>query len=121
MKGWSFMNNEMKIREEVYNKMESEYQNFINNLKEKTPDEIVDKSYEITIKEELLYDFQPEYEFYNIEKIRALNKSKAPLEELYQGWLSYDTNIHEVLEYSTNYTLDKLVIYQKEKSKQIER
>ena len=56
------MNNEMKIREEVYNKMEQEYNNFIEKVKLKTPEEIIQSSYEKVCKEEILGDFYPEYE-----------------------------------------------------------
>ncbi len=115
------MNNEMKIREEVYNKMEQEYNNYIENLKLKTPDEIIKSSYEKVMKEEILGDFYPEYEHYDMKKIKALNKCKEPLEELYQGWMDCDAGIHQVLEDSTYDTLDRLVEEQKEKKKTRER
>ena len=47
------MNKEMKIREEVYTKMEKEYNNFIEKIKSKTPEEIIQCSYEKVMKEEM--------------------------------------------------------------------
>ena len=78
-------------------------------------------SYEKVMKEEILGDFYPEYEHYDMEKIRALNKCKDPLEELYQGWMNCDAGIHQALEDSTYDTLDNLVEEQKEKKKSRER
>lgn len=115
------MNNEMKIREEVYSKMEQEYNNFIEKVKLKTPDEIIQCSYEKVMKEEILGDFEPEFRHYDIEKIRALSKCKDPLEELYQGWMDCDAGIHQILEDSTYDTLDRLVDEQKQKQKPRER
>lgn len=111
----------MKIRQDVYNKMEQEYHQFIEKLKLKTPEEIIQSSYEKVMKEEILGDFCPEYKHYDIEKMKALNKVKEPLEELYQGWMECDGGIHQVLEDSTYDTLDRLVEEQKEKKKSRER
>ncbi len=113
------MNNEMKIREKVYKKMEQEYNTFIENLKLKPPEKIIDGAYEKVMKEEILGDFYPEYDKYDIEKIKALNKCKAPLEELYQNWMDCDTNICEILEYNIYETLENLV--KKENNKLQER
>ena len=86
------MDYEMKLKQELYDKLEKEYNDFIEDLKTKTPDEIINKSYEKVMKEEL----------------KALNKTKAPLEELYQGWMDYDGGVHEPLQYSIEDTLEFL-------------
>lgn len=115
------MNNEMKIREEVYNKMEKEYNGFIENIKTKTPEEIIESSYEKVMKYEILCDFEPEFRHYDIERIKSLNKSNDPLEEIYQGWMDWDGGLHNAIEDSIENTLDKLVKEQKEKKKTRER
>lgn len=115
------MNKDMKIREEVFQKMEQEYNNFIGELKISTPETIIERSYEKVMKEEILSDFFPEYEHYDMEKIKVLNKQKEPLEELYQGWMDCDNGIHNILEDSTYDTLENLVQEQKEKKNARER
>ena len=38
------MDYEMKLKQELYDKLEKEYNDFIEDLKTKTPDEIINKS-----------------------------------------------------------------------------
>lgn len=112
---------DLQIRQQVYEKMEQEYNIFLENLKQKSPEEIVNGAYEKVIKEELVAMFCPESEQYDISKIRALNKTNKPLEELYQGWMDCDAGIHQVLEDNIYDTLDDLVQEQKQKNKDRER
>ena len=112
---------EMKIRENLYNKMQQEYNDFIENLKQQPPEKIIEGAYQKVIKEEILGDFYPEYEHYDIDKIKALGKTKEPLEELYQGWMDCDAGIHQVLEDSIYDTLDEIEKDQKQKQKSQER
>ena len=44
------MDYEMKLKQELYDKLEKEYNDFIEDLKTKTPDEIINKSYEKVMK-----------------------------------------------------------------------
>lgn len=114
------MNNEMQIREHLYRKIEQEYDNFISELKEKTPSEIIDRAYEITIKEEILGYFYPDYN-YKIEEIVALNKLEKPLERLYEDWMDCDRNFYEELHGSISDTLEMVVKEQKLNKKEFER
>ena len=45
---------EEKIREELYSKLESEFDSYKKELETLTSKEIIDKSYETTMKEELM-------------------------------------------------------------------
>lgn len=111
----------MKIRENLFNKMQQEYDDFINNLKQQTPQKIIEGAYQKVIKEEILGDFYPEYKHYDIDKIKALGKTKAPLEELYQGWMKCDAGIHQALEDNIYDTLDDIEKEQKQKKNSRER
>lgn len=102
------MDYEMKLKQELYDKLEKEYNDFIEDLKTKKPDEIINKSYEKVMKEELKEMFYPELNNYELSELKALNKTKAPLEELYQGWMDYDGGVHEPLQYSIEDTLEFL-------------
>lgn len=111
----------MNIREELYRKMENEYDSFIENLKQLSTEQIIDSSYERVVKEEIVLMFYPEYEKYDINYIKILNKSKRPLEELYQGWMEFDGGIDGPLEHSIYSTMETLKRELNEKNISMER
>ena len=77
--------------------MQKEYNEFLDELKQLPPEEIIDKSYEKVLKEDILclteiHDLlQPQ--------AKALYHMKNPLEQLYQEWLSTDCSHMADLEY----------------------
>lgn len=113
--------NEMDIRKKLYEKMQNEYNDFIEEMKNNEPQFIVNNAYQIVIKEELVAMFYPESEQYDIDEIKALNKAKNPLEELYQGWMDSDAGIHSVLEDNVSDTIEEIQKEQREKKKDRER
>ena len=113
--------NEMDIRQNLYNKLEKEFKDFIEEMKMNEPEVIVNSAYQIAIKEELVWMFYPQEDKYDIEEIKALNKLPDPLEELYQGWMDCDAGICSVLEDSVSLTLEDVLEQQKEKKKDRER
>jgi hypothetical protein len=106
---------EEKIREELYDKLESELASYKKELETLTAKEIIDKSYETAIKEESIYLFYPESKQFDIDEIKALKNEKNSLETLYQGWLDCDMNICELVEDSARDTVEELVQEFKEK------
>lgn len=115
------MNNEIEIRVKVYQKLEEEYKEFMDNLRALEPRQIFDKSYEKVIKEELVTMFFSESIEFDSSDMLALYKSNNPLEELYQGWMKFDGGIHTVLEDSVNNTIKNLKTEQKNKIPNMER
>ena len=113
--------NEMDIRKKLYEKMQNEYNDFIEEMKNNEPQFIVNNAYQIVIKEELVSMFYPESEQYDIDEIKALNKTKNPLEELYQGWMDSDAGIHSVLEDNVSDIIEEIQKEQREKKKDRER
>lgn len=113
--------NEYDIRNKLYERMQQEYNDYLNNLMEASPKEIIDNSYQITMKEELVSMFIPESERYDIEDIRVLSKTKKPLEELYQDWMDCDIGINQVLDDSVQLSFDNIREAQKNKHKEQER
>ena len=93
---------EEKIREELYSKLESEFDSYKKELETLTSKEIIDKSYETTMKEELMCLFYPESQRYDLDEIKALKNEKNSLETLYQGWMDSDLNINQLLEDNTD-------------------
>lgn len=103
-----------QIREELYNKLQKEYEIFIEYLKEQKPQIILERAYEKVFKEETKDMFYPGYDKFNEENIRALNKIENPLDKLYDGWMDCDVNLNELYEYNIQDTLDEIVLDQKE-------
>lgn len=99
---------EEKIRQELYEKLENELTSYKRELATLTSKEIIDKSYETAIKEEVIYLFYPESKQFDIDEIKALKNEKNSLETLYQGWMDCDLNINELLEDSVRDTVSDL-------------
>lgn len=72
-------------------KLTKEYDDFIEELKIKTPEEIINLSYEIATKQDILELIAPSDFTYH--QIRALSKAEKPLEELYYGWQDTYVNL----------------------------
>ena len=106
-----------QIRKELYSKMEKEYENFIEYLKEQKPQIILERAYEKVFKEETKDMFYPGYDKFSEENIHALNKIENPLDKLYDGWMDCDVNLNELYEYNIQDTLDEIVLDQKEELK----
>jgi hypothetical protein len=75
----------MGLNDRLYVKMRAEYDNFIMELKEQPPQIILMKSYEKTLKENLLRSMETgEISSY---QIKPLLSEEKPLECVYQKWL----------------------------------
>lgn len=74
-----------KLHAKLYEKMEEEQRVYVENLKTKTPDEILKRAYEYLIRE----DFLAEMEFSTLpeRQIRAMLDSQTPMADLYCKWL----------------------------------
>lgn len=105
------------MREKLYDKLEKEYLEYIDKLKQLTVNEVIDKSYETAIKNEITYYFKPKSEYFNDDQIRVLNKFDNPLEEIYDDWLRNDFGIGDVIKLS----IDDFCYYLLEDEKEIEK
>lgn len=72
----------------LYKKLHQEHEAFIADLKTKTPEQIIEASYEKVIKDDLLSIF--EYTDFSQTEAKALYKLDKPLDALYQEWLHND-------------------------------
>ena len=85
------------LLDELNNKLEKEYNEFIQEIIKLDPLSIINKTYEITLKQEIkdLYvgsDILDRYE------IKALLERNNTLQYLYESWLEYDFDIHKEVE-----------------------
>lgn len=90
----------------LYWKMQNEYNAYLNEIKTKSPKEIVEAAYEITYKQDILYIFEDNDCPLSEDEIKALLSKKQPLETLYQGWLDTDVSVMEDLRYSVKETAE---------------
>ncbi|GHV10508.1 hypothetical protein FACS1894219_00040 [Clostridia bacterium] len=81
------------VQDRLYAELSAEYDAFIDNLKAKTPGEIIDSSYEKTYKEEILINC--ESGSIGDKEAAALLALDNPLDELYRNWLHTDVSVAE--------------------------
>ena len=110
-----------QIRHKLYQKMEHEFNSYIEKLKKLPPEKIILGSYEKIMKEEMMLSFYPDNEMYDINQIKALNNYDKPLDKLYSDWMDSDISFNGVIEDSITNTLNDLVKAQKEKNNSKER
>lgn len=91
------MNKAETLNQQLYDKMQGEYNDFIEDLKKKTPDEIIGFSYEKVFKEDILMCFEYAEATLTANEANALLKQKKPLEFLYNAWLDYDCSYMDML------------------------
>ena len=100
-------------------KLDNEFSNFCEKTKTKSPQEILNSAYEITVKEELK-DSLKNMNLFPLE-ITALLKQNDILNEFYHDWLNIDTPLGEVLENSIQESISMVTRYYENKTKDKER
>lgn len=90
-------------------KLDKEFDTYKENLLQKTPEKILDKSYETAVKEEMkeglkLMEFFP-------EELSAMLKTDNILDEFYHDWLDCDIQLNEVLDVSLEESVAMLTRY----------
>lgn len=86
----------MNNNKSLIDKLENEYNNLINELKEEPKEEVIRRAYELTVKEQIK-DTLPFFCLNSAEKRTLLNQ-KNSLNEFYAEWLKADGELYEVIE-----------------------
>lgn len=86
-----------KLIQQVYEKINKEYKEFIDELKQTPPENIIKNAYKIAIMEEYLDMFYGN-ESYDRHQLRALLEKENSLDYLYKDWMDADNGIHHVIE-----------------------
>ena len=97
----------MNYNTKLYNKMSTELKNFISELKDQSPDLIIESAYELVMKEDLLSIF--EYTDYTEDEAKALFELSYPLDAIYQAWLKNDLTYMDLLEETIRIELEKII------------
>ena len=100
----------------LYDKMKSELDKFIAELKTKSPEQIIELAYELTIKEDLLSIF--ENTDFSQEEAKVLYSQKYPLDSLYQEWLSNDLTYMDQLRETVDDKIKSAVKEMKDKQRE---
>lgn len=79
----------------LYEKLQAEYNAYIESLKQMTPEQVIENAYQKVFKEDLIIAF----ESVNLEPLeaKALYLEKYPLDKLYQDWLDSDASYMDML------------------------
>lgn len=105
------------LEDRAYEKINREFDDYIVDIKTKSPDEIVRAAYEITYKQEILSMFEIDGAF-NDKQSMAILKTKNALDYLYKEWLDFDGSVVDTLRDSVALAIENQIDFFK---KQAER
>lgn len=109
-----------ELKQKFDKKIDNEYKEFIEELKQCSPDVIIERAYEKVSKEEMIYKIKEKD--YSVSDLKALLKSDDILDECYDEWLNSDGNFNELLEYPVDERIDSIIDdYRERKQKETER
>ncbi len=89
------LSNAEKLARILDEKLEREYTKFCNTLKTKSPEEIIDKAYELTVKRELKDEIKA-LSWHDKEMAIMIDQVDL-LDEFYHDWLNTDIALGDVL------------------------
>ena len=98
------------MKEELIKKLKAEMEKFKEKIRESGVDYAIDRAYEITVKQEIIDIFEYDKDLSN-EEYKVLKSRENLLEDCYDGWLKCDGNLRSELEFSVDYTIDKVSDY----------
>lgn len=109
-----------ELKQKFDDKIDNEYKEFIEELKQCSPQVILERAYEKVSKEEMVYKIKDKD--YTVSDLKALLKTEEILQECYDEWLKSDGNFNEVLEYAVDERIDLIIDdYEERNKKQMER
>ena len=82
----------MTVHDQLFEKMSDEYDRFIAGLEKKPPGEIIKNAYEKVFKEEILGIFENDENIIGSDEAAMLLTFDDPLQQLYDGWLDWDSS-----------------------------
>lgn len=107
---------EQKLKMDLNEKVEQEYANFKKELEQKSPKEIIEKAYELVVKEQIKDELKEK----NLveDELKALLKEKDLLSECYEDWRNSDGRLGEVISYTIDDTIELIEQEYKKENKQ---
>lgn len=107
---------EQKLKMDLNEKVEQEYANFKKELEQKSPKEIIEKAYELVVKEQIKDELKEK----NLveDELKALIKEKDLLSECYEDWRNSDGRLGDVISYTIDNTIELIEQEYKKENKQ---
>lgn len=105
----------MDNKEELSKKLDEEYKKLCSDLKLKSKEEIIDRAYELTVKEELKEEIK-NMDLFDKEIIIMMEQQDL-LDEFYHDWLDTDVPLGEVLRDTIEESLASITRYYKKQNK----
>ncbi len=88
---------EEKLQNLLYTRLETEYTEFIEDLKKLPPEKIIEESYKKVIRDDILMSFEGDDIYLDREQLIALLRCKHPLYECYEAWTDTDYSYMDML------------------------
>ena len=87
------------LRDLLYQKASKEQDAFIEHLKTLPPEQIIDRSYEKAMRDDILMTFENDYmsEYLSEKQVKELLKLDCPLAACYAEWLDTDVSHMDML------------------------
>lgn len=100
----------------LYEKVQAEYDAFIEELKAKPAEEVIEKAYEKVFKEEMVCIC--EYAKFEPKEAKAMYLEKHPLDRMYQDWLKSDVSYMDMLRDSVDDSMKAATAERREKQRE---
>ena len=102
----------------IIDKFNEEYDNFINEIKKLSTDEIIDRAYEITAKQEITNLY---LENLNVRSLKDLIKTDNILDKIYKDFEDNNGSYYSLIEEYAYDFIDELSNELRKKEKEVER
>ncbi len=100
----------------LYEKVQAEYDAFIEELKAEPAEEVIKKAYEKVIKEEFVCIC--EFAKFEQKEAKAMYLEKYPLDRMYQDWLKSDVSYMDMLRDSVDDSLKDAAAERRDKQRE---
>lgn len=91
------MESKEELKQKLIEKLEKELRDFKEDLRQKSPDEIIESAYQLTVKTLIIGEMnEKNLDYY---ELKALIKQKYLLAELYEDWRNSDGRLGENISY----------------------
>lgn len=107
-----------ELKQKLFKKVEKELEDFKEELKQKTPEEIIENAYKLTAMEGIIGELKERS--FDTDEIKALLKEDGLLAEFYEDFRNSDSKLCEVVQYQMEDTIDVIVEnYEKNKKEKV--
>lgn len=98
-------------KELLVQKSNLEMKSFLTDLENKSPKEVIESAYELTMKNEMMFALKDDS--LTNEQIKTLAKCDYPLEKCYRSWIKNDLSYTDILQASVAETANREIEYQR--------